>query len=148
MPGMTLFENELGGRVAIYPFDLSKGIGVGFMNWQRKRQLQNVIRWLGRGQVTLEVNCGAWMVPFCRDYPDYSMIALLNFENDEWQDVTFSFNWPGGARNIFVEHLTNTGNFKKIKPTVLEDRGTNVFIRLALSVPALDFVVFRICRTQ
>ena len=144
MPGMTLFENDFGGRVAVYPFDLSKGIGVGFMNWQRKCQLQSVVRWLGRDQVTLEVNCGAWMVPIRRDYPDYSIVALLNFENDEWQEVAFSLNWPGGARNICIERLTNSGNLKKIQPTVLEDRGTNVFMRLASSVPALDFVVFRI----
>ena len=34
MPALVLHQNSLGGRVAVYPFDLSEGIGFGFMNRQ------------------------------------------------------------------------------------------------------------------
>jgi hypothetical protein len=51
-PAITLFENTLGGRVAVYPFDFDSGVAdsVRFYNHPRKRQVQAVLRWLNWGR--------------------------------------------------------------------------------------------------
>ena len=144
MPGMVLFENGLGGRVAVYPFDFSVGMNKGFMNWRRRHQLQRVVRWLGRDRVDLFVDGGAWMMPLRRDYPNYTFVAVLNFETDPWEAVTLTFDWAGPADGIRFELIDADGSFKPIQPLALKSSGQNVAAEFALRVGPLDFAVWRI----
>ncbi|MHB9124591.1 MAG: hypothetical protein ACYC4F_01435 [Armatimonadota bacterium] len=144
MPGMTLFENELGGRVAVYPFDLSVGASAGFMNWRRRRQLQKVVRWLGRDAVDLFADGGAWMMPVRRDYADYTFMAVLNFETDGWEEVALTFEWKDGIENLRFEHLGSNGKFHKIEPLELKRDGEDVIACFKVALPPLDGFVLRL----
>lgn len=144
MPGMVIFENAWGGRVAVYPFDLSNGITAGFMNWKRRRQLQRIVRWLGRDRVDLFVDGGAWMMPVRRDYQGYTMIAVLNFETDDWEEIILIFEWSGSLDSLGIDLLRDTGEFMRVQPVLLGRDGVNIRIRIPLKVAALDFAVLRI----
>lgn len=142
LQGMTLFENSLGGRVAVYPFDLSKGTTVGFMNWQRRTQLQNVVKWLGRERVDLFADGGAWMMPVRRDYSNYTLVAVLNFETDGWEDLRLTFEWAGD-RAVFAV-IGPDGNLRSVTPASMSKEGANLVAELPVSVAPLDFAVLRI----
>ena len=58
--GLLLFENELGGRVAIVPWDAQKRVQ---MNIQRAAQLRKVIDYLAGGRSSGRVEGGAWLIP-------------------------------------------------------------------------------------
>ena len=146
MPGMTLFENEWGGRVAVHPVDLSAGANLRFMSWHRQRQLHRVIRWLGRDCVDLLVDGGASMIPIRRDEEGHTVITVLNIEHDDWEELTITFAWPGNTHGLAFEHLANHGRFEGIAPAALRVDGGNVTARFAVKVPALDALVLRVAR--
>jgi hypothetical protein len=58
--GGVLFENGLGGRTAVMPWDASAGTN---LCTQRQAQLDRVLHWLSRGTAFGAVRGGAWLVP-------------------------------------------------------------------------------------
>lgn len=94
--GFSLFENELGGRVATCPFDLG-GAGLDpvanrespkFYSEYRQRQIQEVISWLGNGRVPLIVDANGWVLPHRVDAPgDKTLFAAMNLNLDEWREI-------------------------------------------------------------
>jgi hypothetical protein len=58
--GAVIFENALGGRVAIMPWNVSAGTN---LCTQRQAQLAKTLRWLARGDSLGSVNGGAWLIP-------------------------------------------------------------------------------------
>ena len=143
MPGMVLFENASGGRVATYALDLSPKTTPGFMSWRRRRQVQRVVRWLGRDEVDLFVDGGGWMMPVRRDYEGYTLLAALNFETDGWEEVALTFSWDGSGEDVRFEVLERTGRFEAIAPAAVKRDGVNVVARFNRAVAALDGLVFR-----
>jgi len=57
--GAVLFENALGGRVAIMPWDANAGTN---LCTQRQAQIIKVLRWLARDARVASVEGGAWLV--------------------------------------------------------------------------------------
>ncbi|MBI5093753.1 MAG: hypothetical protein HZB26_15075 [Candidatus Hydrogenedentes bacterium] len=58
--GALAFENSLGGRVVVVPWDASAGTN---LCTQRRAQLAKVLAWLARGVSLGSVAGGAWLVP-------------------------------------------------------------------------------------
>ena len=147
-PAIVLFENASGGRVATYSLDLSSRIEPGFMSWHRRRQLQRIMRWLARDRVALFADGGAWMMPVRRDFPDYAMLAVLNFETDPWDDVTLTFDWDGGPENVRFESLEKTGKLASAAPAHIAKEDTNIVARFDRPVAALDALVLRVSQAR
>ena len=144
MPGLVLYENAAGGRVATCALNLGAGIAPGFMNWRRRRQLQQVACWLARDRIPLQVNGGAWMLPVRWDGPDCTVIAVLNFETDAWDSLELTFEWgPDPARTV-LEQVASDGRFQAVTPVAWDRAGPNLTAHLALSVAPLDGVVLRV----
>ena len=141
MPGMVLYENDLGGRVAVYPFDFSDGPGEGFMNWQRREQLQRVVRWLGCDSVTIQADGGAWMMPVRWDCNGYVVLAVLNFETDPWDEIELRFDYKGVAESPRVDMMDSHGKFGEVQPTLLNADENKVHLKLSRFVEPMDFIV-------
>jgi hypothetical protein len=60
--GAFTFENTLGGRVAVVPWDASVS-ETPMMDIHRAEQLRSLIRWLARNLETGSVEGGAWLIP-------------------------------------------------------------------------------------
>ena len=58
--GSTLFENTLGGRVAVVPYDIGQQ---SFWTPHRVTHLRRVLDWLARGKESGHVEGGAWLIP-------------------------------------------------------------------------------------
>lgn len=83
-PAVTLFENTLGGRVAIYPFDFDSGVSdsVRFYNHPRKCQVQAVLRWLNRGQPILATPDPALLAVEQCSVDGMELLAMINLSGD------------------------------------------------------------------
>lgn len=141
-PGLHLFTNRVGGRVAVYPIDLSAGIGdrEGFLDWHRKKQLESVIRWLGRGKVDLFVEGGAWMIPIRRDFRDHVFVGLVNLETDGWEDITLTLATDLPVTR--VRRVGENGAWKSCRATVRRLDSGNVRIAIAEGLDYMDFTAF------
>jgi hypothetical protein len=91
--GVVLFENALGGRVAVVPLDsqqhlMSLGMAVNpiasatFINWPRQAQLLDVLQWLGRGPLPLFVPDAAGVLPLRIDQDNRIIIGVANVSYD------------------------------------------------------------------
>ncbi len=60
--GAFTFENELGGRVAVIPWNANVS-ETPLMDAHRAAQLRSLVRWLARDLETGSVEGGAWLVP-------------------------------------------------------------------------------------
>jgi hypothetical protein len=83
-PCVTLYENPLGGRVAVFPHDLGTGIAdsVRFYNHPRKCQVQAVLRWLNRSK-RIVANLDMASVVIEQTFLDgIALLAAVNLSGD------------------------------------------------------------------
>ena len=92
--GVVLFENELGGRVAVYPFDSQiKGVislGVpynpmvspSFVNWPRQSQVLAVLEWLGKGPVPLWIPGAPCVLALLAEQASRLVVGAVNLSPD------------------------------------------------------------------
>jgi len=114
MPGMVQFENSLGGRITVYPMDLSNGATCCFLSWHRQKQLKDVIDWLSRGRNPLWVGPGPYAVPLRIDYDNYSILVIANNSPDVWKNTSVEFNTESKkVKQILI--LDKTGSWTKAK---------------------------------
>lgn len=83
--GLLLYENSLGGRVAIVPWDAN---GAVEMNAQRAAQLTRTLGWLDPTNVHGWVEGGPWLVPqFLRDGAEWRAV-VWNASPDEVETIS------------------------------------------------------------
>jgi len=111
-PFLTLFENSLGGRVAVFPIDIEYCAGAAFLNPYRKAQFDNVLTWLSRGRVPMQVSGGAYPLPFRIDHGDYSVVGAFNLTLDDWPKVSFRL-YAGGKMPSRIEYLDVVGVWRE-----------------------------------
>ncbi len=82
--GLVIFENELGGRVAIVPWDANSAL---LMNIQRAVQLTKVLQFLDPDNTHGYVEGGAWLVPqFLADSQRWRGV-VWNASPDEVEEI-------------------------------------------------------------
>lgn len=105
-PGVVLFENALGGRVAVAPFDSQQHLvslghpvnpiaSAGFINWPRQAQLLDILAWLGRGPLPLVVSGATGVLPLRIDQPGRVIVAVTNLSFDPIAGLRFALADPG-----------------------------------------------------
>jgi hypothetical protein len=94
-PFLTIFENNLGGRVAIYPMDIEKDFGTAFLHPYRKQQMVHVLNWLSWDSVPMVVDGGAYPLSFRNDSKDYSVMGVFNISQDAWPLVKMEVSTEG-----------------------------------------------------
>ena len=110
-PLMTVFVNELGGRVAVLPYDLG-GLWMmaGFVQPQRREQLHAVLKWLARGPLPLFVLAGGYALPTRAEEPGFSRVTVFNLSLDPWQDTRILLS-ANGRQCQRVEFLDESGQW-------------------------------------
>ncbi|NLF38394.1 hypothetical protein GX586_03050 [bacterium] len=105
--GAFIFENRLGGRVAVVPWNASAG-ATPEMNVHRAAQLRRVVQWLARGGSVGWAEGGAWLVPqFLTDGSAWRA-AVWNAGPDEIG--TFTVHLPDGMPRLRMGwHCTPAG---------------------------------------
>ncbi|MCL2646989.1 MAG: hypothetical protein FWD61_08280 [Phycisphaerales bacterium] len=145
LPAFMLFENSLGGRVAICPYDLHffpEEHGPWFVNWHRQQQISRIVNWLFRGKTPLQVEGGAYALPIRTDYPDHTSLAIFNLSLDPWEKAVLRLAMDCEPRG--VSRLKTDGQWEAVT-TVRWDAATGCLtIESALPIEYGDAAVFRI----
>lgn len=98
--GVTIFENRLGGRVAVFPYDgqfrgafnlgsqVTPLISPSFLSWTRQAQMRDVLEWLGREPLPLFVQGAPSVYPLLIEQSDRLIIGVANLLPDPVQNLT------------------------------------------------------------
>jgi hypothetical protein len=103
LPGFMVFENSLGGRVAVCPYDLTDVSYPWFVNWNRRRQMRAIVDWMFHGKTPLFVETGeggAWAIPIRTDYASHVAVAVTNASLDAWEGVKLHLSLEQAPRSV------------------------------------------------
>ncbi len=140
LPGLILFENSRGGRVAVEPLDLSKGAAACFFNISRPRQLATVVRWLGQGSLALWVQGGPYLLTHRWDKPARTTVAVINGSHDPVDELHLTLSEPeGGVTEI--QFCTPAGAWEQLSTEHWHSSEGEVRIRLPISLQGWDSVL-------
>lgn len=149
-PGVSLFENALGGRIVVFPFDLG-GSGLdptinrespSFYSEYRKRQIRAVVKWLGRGWIPLEVDADGWILPHRADATAGSVsLAAMNLNADPWERVTMRASMTGEVNEVTWSDVD--GTWRVLAPERWNQKDDLVTIHLTAQVPHLRSVAVK-----
>lgn len=134
-PFLTVFENSLGGRVAMYPVDMGEAAGPAFLGHYRKEQIDALVRWLSRGEAPMCVSGGAYPLPFLADFDDRTVIGVFNLSLDEWPRLNVHMS-TGRSLPHRIESLSEDGIWREEASatcTALRDEGMSVDLCKPLS---------------
>lgn len=95
--GIVLFENSLGGRVAVLPYDSQAGglKTATFMCYTRQAQLLAVFEWLGRAAVPCLVRHAACALPLVAEQDGRLIIGVINTLSDPVTGLRMRLAAPG-----------------------------------------------------
>jgi len=142
-PGFVLFENHLGGRVALCPYALHGApLPVWFLNWHRGSQMRAVAAWLFRDRLPLAVEGGAYALPIRTDYPGATLVSALNLSCDDWPETVLTLAAPVAASR--GEVLQPDGGWQALPPDALQRRGDLVVVKVRQPLPFLDMLTVRL----
>ena len=103
-PFVTLYENSLGGRVAVYPLEATSSFGVAFLSPYRKQQISSVLNWLTKGTIPMEACGGEYPLAFRSDFADRTVAGTFNLTLDTWDSVELVLD-SGGRTVKRIERL-------------------------------------------
>jgi len=120
-PGLTLFKNSLGGRIAVYPFDANKvnlpwgnaWTCLPFLRPARQVQMAHVLRWLNGGKVLpLSVEGGHNVLPLRMDYQKYTTVGAFCLSLDDWKKIQLHLD-TGGKKAGKIEVLHEKSRWRQ-----------------------------------
>ena len=151
--GVVLFENELGGRVAVFPFDsqdeaISLGAASqsmcspGFLSFARQAQLKAVLEWLNRGPLPLFVPQAPTIYPLLIRQENRLIVSVTNLLPDPVENLSFELGRPG-IEMAGVERLRDDGSWETLSDASIEapDPQGRVAVRTSVTIPYLETAV-------
>jgi hypothetical protein len=140
-PFLTLYENKLGGRVAVYPIDIEYMItGVSFLSPYRKQQMDNVIEWLSGGEIALKVTSGPYPLPVRIDKDGRIILSAFNLTLDAWPSVAFDLTTDRKLAGR-VEVLQDDGTWREDKSVTVSRSGDRVHVEVSKPINSVSLVV-------
>ncbi len=116
-PFVTVFENKVGGRIALYPIDINQIASPeflaspAFLNSHRQRQLYNVLKWLSKDKLPLFVRGAIYPLAFRSDYDKYTIVGVFNLCLDEWPCLDICL-YAGNKEIESIDMLNSAGQWE------------------------------------
>ncbi len=145
VPGMVLYKNSGGGRIAILPFNGSAGnlLDNSFRDWKRQYALRKIFEWIALAPVPLLVENAPNAAPFRRDGDGEVVVAIANLGFDSIGNATFRIGSPFAENQPRVEYALDNGRLKAISSRTQRD-GPSIRIETGVEVPPLTVAAFRV----
>jgi hypothetical protein len=142
-PFVTLFENRLGGRVAVFPIEFAPSCGAAFLNPYRKEMIKSLTTWLGRGPAPMVVDGGVYPLPFRQEFDGYTVIGAFNLSLDDWPYV--KFNLDIDKLPAKVEGLSPEGEWREAQEVAcsLSESGLKVVMSKPLGLMSMTILTLR-----
>lgn len=142
-PGLYVYENSEGGRVAVHLLDLASAYGVAFRHTNRKIQLEGVLNWLGREEAPpIQVNGGVYPIVLRKDTDTQSFLALFNLSLDSWPSFTFVL--ADARRPVRVEILDCNGTWVPLPEFEVKRNAGRIILSVPREAPLVSAVFLHV----
>jgi len=154
--GAFVYENSLGGRVAVLPFDSQDDraaqLGGGtsnamlsptFLSWTRQAQLLGALEWVGRKPVELFVPNAPSVFPLLTEQSARLIVGVANLLSDPIPALSLRLRMPSFAIRR-VRTLTTDGKWRECPARIRKIKGGAVKISTSLAVDHLGVAVLLI----
>ncbi len=129
--GAYLYENELGGRIAIYPFEVSKLVN-GFLDPTRKKMLYQILNWISNDEIPLFMEGEREVLPLRCDFENYLVAMFFNLSHDNLIGISAKmYIADKEIKNAF--YLTQNGEWMPFMNIACEDN------KVTLNIEELTF---------
>jgi hypothetical protein len=141
-PGLVLFENELGGRVAVFPYDGQTDTltAVQFRNYHRQRQLHSLLRWLAPAAPFVGLTGAANLAPFWKQTASEVLLGLANLSLDP-MPINVVWRHLPRPRGATLELYDDTGG---LRTQALDPVADGEVLRFKTPVPPWQMGLLRI----
>ncbi|MHA6482781.1 hypothetical protein ACX1C1_12860 [Paenibacillus sp. strain BS8-2] len=94
VPAVTLYENSLGGRVAVMAYDLQQNVSASIFNYKRKEQIRGITEWLGRSKLPVYAAKAPNVFVSAQEHPETGdkLIAVYNLSLDPLEQVSLTID--------------------------------------------------------
>jgi hypothetical protein len=115
-PGVVLYENAQGGRVAVLPFTISyKDDGIfHLLCYQRRYMLRKIIEWMNPAVLPVFVEDPTDIFVQCWDDGEVLTVGLTNASYDSCSELTVTFEHPGKLCSQEATFIADDGTTQKI----------------------------------
>ena len=138
-PALTWFQNDSGGRVAVYGVSMEAPLDWIFFNRKRKTQLVETLTWLAHGTApaVVETDLDVFML-HGRDSIDENLeyVCLFDLNPDSVQGVRFTLP---GRKISCIERLALSGQWVPVNFSIEVQS-----IRCAVDAPTMEPVILRL----
>ena len=112
--GMTLFENRLGGRIAITAFELSTNRSSAIFCYRKRHLLKRTLEWLGGEPLPVTVAEHPNVFCLCSRSVDgaYEVLTLINLSADRQEEIPLETD--AEYRNGTLTQLTEAGEWREL----------------------------------
>lgn len=143
-PAMTVFENKLGGRVAVTAFDLENNSSASIMNYRKKELMRNIIEWLTGSPLPAFVESAP--KTFCCVLNDkageFTLVAIFNLSSDQNNKLELTLPIECAEKNCI--QLNNDGNWKSAEIIARKNRTPQkVTLTIDCECPVFLPVIFK-----
>ncbi|MGZ9586600.1 hypothetical protein [Paenibacillus marinisediminis] len=109
VPAVTLYENSLGGRVAVMAYDLRQNASASIYNYKRKEQIRGITEWLGRSNLPVYAVKEPNVFVSAQENPETGdkLIAVYNLSLDPLEQVTLAID--AGWSKSYAYRLQDDG---------------------------------------
>ena len=142
-PFATVFENGLGGRVAVLPLEMRDALGPAFLHPFRQGQLRAILDWLSRGRLPAAVTGGVYPLACRMDLPGRVVLSAFNLSHDNWPEVVWDIHLPDEPSGG-VEMLQHDGEWTAAPATVERTNPDRLRITAALELSFRRPLILRI----
>ena len=98
-PAVSIFENKLGGRVAVIASPLEGNASSAIMQLRMYRLFHKMLAYVNRGplDVAVEYGCNIWCHASCSEDGERLLVTLHNLSGDFQKNlnIAFSSKWNG-----------------------------------------------------
>ncbi len=148
---VVLYENHLGGRTAVYPYDSQASTTVfgseagamlspSFLSWARQTQMLAVLEWLGRAPVPLLVVGAPSVFAVLIQQDGRLVIGVANLLADPVDSLTLRLAAPG-FRVTGARWLTRRRGWARLRAVPRTARGGIWMVRTGLRLGYLETAV-------
>jgi hypothetical protein len=153
--GVTVFENRLGGRVIVFPFDSQVrsvvGLGIAFpplaspsfLNRPRQAQLLDLLEWAGRGPLPLVVPESPTVYPLLAEQPGRLVVGVANLLADPIGSLAIRVRAPSFPIRR-VRLLDAAGRWKSCRARIGKPNQGAITIQTGAALNYLDVAVLKL----
>ncbi|WP_409345069.1 hypothetical protein [Paenibacillus sp. MBLB4367] len=93
-PATILYENRLGGRVAVIAYDLKQNVSASVYNYKRKEQIRGIVEWLSRNNLPVYAAKDPNVFVSAQEHSESGdkRVAVFNMSLDPLEKITLTID--------------------------------------------------------